>query len=66
MGHSAAAAFQHYPHADIPLHKQCLIALSLQVCARLHVHAFVFSTPATSVVWQQVTSRVLSSRLSGI
>lgn len=27
MGYSAAAAFQHHPHADIPLHKQCLIAV---------------------------------------
>ena len=37
MGHSAAAAFQHYPHADIPHHKQCLIAVSVQACMCTHL-----------------------------
>lgn len=31
MGHSAAAAFQHHPHADITLHKHCPIACSVCV-----------------------------------
>lgn len=33
MGHSAVVAFQHCPHADIPLHNQCLDAISVQAVA---------------------------------
>lgn len=60
MGHSAAAAFQHYPHADIPLHKPCLSAVPLHVS----VHVFVFFTLLLCCVALE-TSRVLLSRLSG-
>lgn len=48
MGHSAASAFQHHPHADIPLHKQFLTAVFVQEClcvrvrACMCVHIFVF------------------------
>lgn len=62
MGRSAAAAFQHHPHADIPHHKQCLTAVSVRACMCAHL---CFS-PWYFVVWHTVASRVLLKRLSGI
>lgn len=66
MGHSAAAAFRH---ADIPLYKQCLIALSVRVCVQVCVHACAHScvfSPWCFIVWNKLTSRVLLRLLSGI
>lgn len=40
MGHSAASAFQRSPHADIPLHKQSLNAVSVRMCVRVYVFVF--------------------------
>lgn len=70
MGHSAAAAFQHSPHADIPLHKQRLIAC-VRECERVSVcvpgipKRLCFS-PSYFVVRYKVNSRVLLSCLIGI
>lgn len=50
MGHSAVAAFQHSLCAEIPLHKQCLIAVHVEVC--VHVCVCVFH-PGTLLCYQR-------------
>lgn len=52
MGHSAIAAFQHSHHAETPLHKHCLIAVSVQACILecVCICVYVFISPWSSVV----------------